>query len=318
MNLMFLGTSAGRPTTERNVTSIALLFPEHQYRYWLFDAGEGTQHQMLRAKLKLNKLERIFITHLHGDHLYGLPGLLSSRTYYEGAGKLSVYGPPGLRAYLECVFLQSGAHLNYELEIVEIEPGPIAIGDDDFDVVADELVHRVRSFGYRVAERPRPGPLNLELLAALGLRPGPLFGMLKRGEDVTLPSGETLRAAEAVGPPAPGRIVTILGDTTPCEAVGRLARDADLLVHEATFGAGMEEKAAAYGHSTMLQAAQAAADAGVGRLAVTHFSGRYDDADVARLIDEVRDVFPDVVAASDFLELYVAPRGAKRGRTREP
>ncbi|MBB6669532.1 ribonuclease Z [Cohnella nanjingensis] len=307
MKLIFLGTSAGRPTVARNVTAIALIFPEHQHRFWLFDAGEGTQHQLLRAKMKLNKLERIFITHLHGDHLYGLPGLLSSRTYFEGAGKLHVYGPPGLRAYLECVMLQSGAHLNYELEITEIEAGPIATGDEDFAVEADELVHRIRSFGYRIVERQRSGPLQLDLLAQRGIRPGPLYGRLKRGEDVVLENGETLRASEVVGPPAPGRIVAILGDTSPCEAAVRLAKDADLLVHEATFGTGMEEKAADYGHSTILQAAQAASLAKAKRLAVTHISARYDEQALAQQISEVRDVFPNIEAAFDFLELILPP-----------
>lgn len=305
MKLLFLGTSAGRPTLDRNVTSVALLLPDAQGRFWLFDAGEGTQHQLLRTKLKLNKLERIFITHMHGDHLYGLPGLLSSRTFNEGACSLKLYGPPGIRAYIECILERSELHLNYDLEIIEVEEGRLPLEDDRWTVETAELQHRTRSFGYRVAERPRPGSLDLKKLAELGVPPGPLYGRLKRGEDAALPDGRTIRSADVVGPPVPGRIVTILGDTAPCDSAVRLAADADLLVHEATFDAGLEDKAIAYGHSTIAQAAQTAADARAKRLAVTHFSARYSEEDVDRFAEENRSIFPDIVAAKDFLELSI-------------
>lgn len=304
LQLQFLGTSAGRPTKERNVTSIVLAMPEPHNFFWMFDAGEGTQHRLLETRLKLNKLERIFITHLHGDHLYGLPGLLSSRTYNEGSGPLHVYGPKGLRSYIECVFQTSKTHLNYELEVIEVEEGQI-FSDDSFTVEAAELDHRIRCFGYRIEERPRPGQLNVDLLSRLGVLPGPSYGKLKRGEDLTLPNGQIIYSSEVVGQPVKGRIVTILGDTCPCDNATSLAKDADLLVHEATFAAGMEEKAAAYGHSTILQAAQIAADARVKQLAVTHFSSRFDSTEVDALIQSVNAVFSNVVAAHDFLELSV-------------
>ncbi|WP_409340642.1 ribonuclease Z [Paenibacillus sp. MBLB4367] len=305
MQLQFLGTGAGRPTIERNVTSIVFSLPEPQHSFWLFDAGEGTQHRLLETKLKLNKLQRIFITHLHGDHVYGLPGLLSSRTFYEGAGPLQLFGPKGLHALLDGVFQNSGAHLNYELEIFEIEEGPV-FSDDRFTVEAAELDHRIRCFGYRIEERPRPGQLNIALLSRLGVPPGPSYGKLKSGEDVTLSDGRIIRSEEVVGQPAKGRILTILGDTCPCDNAIRLAQDADLLVHEATFAAGMEEKAAAYGHSTVLQAAQIASKAGAKRLAVTHFSSRFDRDEIAELVESVKSVFPNVVAANDYLELAIS------------
>lgn len=305
MKLIFLGTSAGRPTLVRNVTSIALLLPEPHHRFWLFDAGEGTQHQLLRTKLKLNKLEKIFITHMHGDHTYGLSGLLGSRTYYEGAGRLEIYGPPGIRSYLENVIERSELHLNYELEIREVEEGRLPIEDDRLTVETAELHHRIRCFGYRISERPRPGQLDLEKLAQLGAPPGPLYGKLKIGEDVLLPDGRTIRSADVVGEPAPGRVVTILGDTSPCETAVRLAEGADLLVHEATFDAGLEEKAIAYGHSTIAQAAETASQAKAKRLAVTHFSARYSEEDAERFAAENRSIHPDIVAASDFMELQI-------------
>ncbi|WP_217596385.1 ribonuclease Z [Cohnella sp. GbtcB17] len=305
MKLLFLGTSAGRPTAHRNVTSIAVTFPEDQNRFWLFDAGEGTQHQLLRSRLKLGKLNRIFITHMHGDHVYGLPGILSSRTYYEGADKLELYGPPGLRAYVEGVLRYSEAHLNYELDIHELEGDGEAFDDGRFRIEAGELAHRVRSFGYRIEEHPRSGQLDLAYLASRGAAPGPLYGKLKRGEDIVLPDGSVIRAADAVGPSASGRVVTILGDTVKCERAAQLARGADVLVHEATFGIGLEEKAALYGHSTFLQAAETAAAAGAKRLVVSHISARYDDEDVQTLIGQAAAVFPHIEAAYDFKEVFI-------------
>ncbi|MFC3800649.1 ribonuclease Z [Cohnella sp. GCM10012308] len=305
MKLIFLGTSAGRPTAHRNVTSIALVFPEDQNRFWLFDAGEGTQHQLLKSKLKLGKLNRIFITHMHGDHLYGLPGILSSRTYFEGADKLELYGPPGLRAYVENVLLYSEAHLNYELGIHELGGDGEAFDDGRFRIEAGELVHRVRSFGYRIEEHPRSGQLDLAYLASRGVPPGPQYGKLKRGEDIVLPDGSVIRAAEAVGPHVNGRVVTILGDTVKCERAAHLAEKADLLVHEGTFGIGLEEKAALYGHSTFLQAAETASLAGAKRLIVSHISARYADEDVEALIGQAGAIFPNIEAAYDFKEVCI-------------
>lgn len=304
MQLHFLGTGAGRPSKSRNVTSIAFSLADPCMGFWLFDVGEATQHRLLDTKLKLNKLENIFITHLHGDHLYGLPGLLSSRTYYEGAGKLRLFGPEGLRAYIGCVFSQSGAHLNYELDIVEIEAG-LAYEDHRCIVRAEPLEHRIACFGYRIEEKPLPGPLDLAKLIALGVPLGPLYGKLKRGEDVTLPDGRLIRSADVVGPSAQGRVVAVLGDTKPCGNAVALAKDADLLVHEATFASGMEEKAETYGHSTFHQAAEIAARANAKRLVVTHFSSRYDEEAVARLAEEATDAFPAIEPARDGLQVDV-------------
>ncbi|MBW7477609.1 ribonuclease Z [Paenibacillus oenotherae] len=304
MQLTFLGTSAGRPTKERNVTSIALSLPEPLNGFWLFDAGEGTQHRLMGSKLKLNKLEHIFITHLHGDHVYGLPGLLSSRSYFDGAGPLKLFGPSGIRAFVEGVFKLSGTHLAYELDIVEIAPGEI-MDDGRFKVEAAELDHRMPCYGYRITEYPQPGQLNLSRLAELGVPPGPLYGKLKHGQDVTLESGGIIHAADVVGPQVPGRIITVLGDTCPCDNAIKLAMDSDLLVHEGTFAPGMEEKARAYGHSTVLQAAQIAALAKVKQLVLTHFSSRFDDHAITTLVEAAREAFPNTVAACDYMDVNI-------------
>ncbi|GGD63909.1 ribonuclease Z [Paenibacillus nasutitermitis] len=310
MRIIFLGTSAGRPTKARNVTSIALKLPDPANGFWLIDCGEGTQHRLLSSKLKLNRLERILITHLHGDHIYGLPGLLTSRSYFDGAGPLQIYGPIGIRAYLEGVFEHSGVHLEYELDFIEIDSTGIIAQDDGFIVEAAPLEHRMPSYGYRITELPQPGHLDLTKLAELKVPPGPLYGRLKRGEDVKLAGGVIIRSSDVVGPSVPGRIVTILGDTKPCGNAVILAQGADLLVHEATFGAGMEEKAEAYGHSTVLQAAEIAAKAGVRQLLLTHFSSRFDDEAVEKLTADAQTIFPDTVAARDYLEIHVPRMGS--------
>lgn len=304
MQLTFLGTGAGRPSKARNVTSIALSVSEPQNGFWLFDVGEATQHRLMESKLKLNKLDTIFITHLHGDHLYGLPGLLSSRTYFEGAGPLRLFGPPGIKAFIGCVFDQSGAHLNYELDIVEVREG-LLFENHKYRVTCAELSHRVPCFGYRVVEQPQPGALDLQKLIQLGVPLGPLYGKLKRGEDITLPSGQIIRSRDVVGPSAVGRVVTVLGDTSPNENAVVLGDHADVLVHEATFATGMEEKAAEYGHSTFAQAAHIAAKANAKRLVLTHFSSRYDADDVERMVDEVKSAFANTEAAHDYLQIDI-------------
>lgn len=303
MDLWFLGTGAGRPTKERNVTSIALKLPEPSGALWLFDAGEGTQHRLLQTPLKLSKLSTIFITHLHGDHTFGLPGLLSSRSY-ETDEPLRLIGPAGLRELVMSALQLSGSRLEYELVIQELTEG-IVYEDEQMKVEAAKLDHRIESFGYRITERERPGKLNSALLRELGVPSGPLFGELKGGSDVTLEDGRMIRASDVVGPPVPGRIVTILGDTRPCANTAVLAKDADVLVHEATFRSGQEEKAWDYGHSTTLQAAEAAKNAGAKKLVMTHFSSRFRMEDMAELEQEAAQVFPAAAAAYDLYNISI-------------
>lgn len=299
MELRFLGTGAGRPAKERNVSSVALTLPSDCRGFWLVDAGEGTQHQLLQTPLKLNKLEAVFITHLHGDHVYGLPGMLSSRSYHEGAGPLRLFGPEGVRELVHDMFRHTSSALDYELIVEEIAEGVI-YRDECMTVEAAPLKHRVPSWGYRFTEKDKPGPLLTGKLKSLGIPPGPLYGRLKQGGSVTLDDGRVVTGDEVVGPSVKGRVVTVLGDTTPCANAVALAREADVLVHEATFREGMEEKALAYGHSTTVQAAETARVAGARQLLMTHFSSRYTLADMPALELEARRVFPNAFAAADF------------------
>lgn len=300
MELYFLGTGAGVPSKERNVTSIALNLLAELGVYWLFDCGEGTQHQILRTPVKLSKTNKIFITHLHGDHIYGLPGLLSSRSYQGGESPLTVYGPPGIAAFIKQSIEISGSHLNYDLQIEEITKEGIITTQDGYTVEARRLVHRGECFGYRVTEPDQPGTLQVEKLKASQIKPGPIYAQIKQGGLITLPDGRTIRGEDYVGPTIHGRIVAIMGDTKPCDSAVRLAQNARVLVHEATFAASHTEHANDYGHSTSEQAAQIAQTAGVRTLILTHVSSRYQSDDVTSLLAEAKVIHSDTYIASDF------------------
>jgi ribonuclease Z len=306
VELWLLGTNAGRPILGRNVTSVALQMPQNRGAFWMIDCGEGTQHQLLRTPFRLSRLEKLFVTHLHGDHVFGIPGLLSSRSSLGGTEPLTLYGPSGLRELTETALRITGTHLGYELHINEIGEGSVFEGEA-FTVAAAKLEHRIDSFGYRITERPRAGALNVKLLDEMGVPSGPAFGKLKAGTDITLEDGRTIRSSDVVGHPIPGRVVVVLGDTKPCDSAVELARGADLLVHEATFSHKLAEKAREYGHSTAVDAAETARAAGVRRLLITHFSSRYKPEDLKNLEEEARSVFAHTDSAIE-LSPYTIPR----------
>jgi len=311
VELWFLGTSAGMPITERNVTSVVLRLSRMGGALWMFDCGEGTQHQLLRTPLKLTRLRKLFITHLHGDHIFGIPGLLSSRASLGATEPLDIYGPPGLHELAETSLRISETHLGYPMQWHEVCEG-IVCEDTVMKVETAALDHRIACFGYRVTELPRAGSLNVQWLNELGLAPGPAYGRLKAGEDVTLPDGRFVRAAEAVGEPHGGRVVTVLGDTRPCAGSRKLAKGADVLIHEATFGKDLSDKAGEYGHSTTLQAAATARDADAGQLFLTHFSSRYKPDDLSLLEAEAKQIFAHSEAAIELRPYAISLNNYKR------
>ncbi len=301
MELTFLGTSAGVPTRARNVTAILL---EHQAGLWLFDCGEGTQHQLLRTAYNPGRLDKIFITHLHGDHLFGLPGLLCSRSMAGNARPLTIYGPAGIREFVETALRLSGSWTDYPLTIVEISAGEI-VQEAGFTVTAQPLNHPVECYGFRIEEPAKPGALDAAALLADGIRPGPLFHRLKNGETVEFEDGRIVNGQDYLGPSLPGKKLAIFGDTAPCPAALLLAQDVDLLVHEATLETAMEEKANSRGHSSTRQAAQLAREANVGRLIITHVSSRYNLEGCARLLAECQEGFAASELAEDFAQVRV-------------
>ncbi|MBC2250070.1 ribonuclease Z [Listeria cossartiae subsp. cayugensis] len=305
MELVFLGTGAGVPSRGRNVTSIALSMLNERNTIWLFDCGEATQHQIMRSQIKLSKLEKIFITHLHGDHIFGLPGLLSSRSFQGGESDLTIYGPAGIEEYVETSLRLSGTRLTYKIIFNEIEPGLI-FEDKMFSITADELDHGLRSFGYRIIEKDKPGALDAKKLIAAGVEAGPIFQHLKNGETVTLADGRVINGKDYIDEPQKGKIISIFGDTKATDSELGLALNADVLVHEATFEGDKEKLAGEYMHSTTLQAASLAKKANVKKLILTHISSRYDREASKELLIEAQSVFENTEIAYD---LAVFPIG---------
>jgi ribonuclease Z len=284
------------------VSSIALRLPQRA-EVWLFDCGEGTQHQILRSDIRISQITRIFVTHMHGDHIYGLMGLLASCGLAGNPSRIDIYGPPKLDDYLRACGRYSQTHFSYPVKVHTVTPG-ILYEDDEFVVSCEALTHRVPAFGYRVAEKDRAGRFNVDRATALGIPSGPLYGKLKRGEWVTLPDGRQINGADLCGPTEIGRKFVYCTDTIYCDNAVTLAQDADVLVHEATFSHHDAEMAYQRLHSTSTMAAQVALSAQVQQLVMTHFSPRYapgNAVDLGDLLAEARAIFPNTVMAHDFM-----------------
>ncbi len=312
MKITFLGTSSGAPSRHRNVSAIGLQLVQ-QGKLWLFDCGEGTQHQVLRSPLRLSQLERIFITHLHGDHLFGLPGLLASRSLSAGSTTpVTIYGPAGLNEYLRVVFDRSQTRPGYPIRVETLRPGKVW-EDSQFEVVCAPTAHRIESYGFAVQEKTQTGHFDVEQAVALGIPPGPVFGQLKRGETVTLEDGRTIDGQTLVGPPIPGRKLVYVGDTGPSPNAMSLAQDADVLIHEATYLLADAELATRGAHSTSTLAAQVAKQANVRALLLTHISPRYDmdtGSGLQELLAEAQAIFPNTFLARDFWTFDIPRRDA--------
>ncbi len=304
MELIFLGTAAGAPSRDRNVSSTALCVNQRK-KVWLFDCGEGTQRQIMQTAINPNKIENIFITHLHGDHLFGLMPLLSSLCLLDHSQNLTIYGPAGIRHYIDTCISISQIYIRYPLNIIEVEEG-LLLDTPQFSVSAIPLLHRVPCFGYRIVEKDRLGTLDIEKLKPFNIRPASFFQKLKAGETITLEDGRQLNGMDYLGTPIKGRILALFGDTRPTAAEQILAQDADVMVHEATVEAAKAEWAIAYGHSTTTQAAQLAQEANAKKLILTHISNRYTEFDEERLLDECRTIFPETYIAHDF-DVFIVP-----------
>lgn len=302
------------PTRARNVSSVALGLPQRG-ETWLFDCGEGTQHQLQRTPIKISQISRIFITHLHGDHLFGLMGLLATCGLAGQGQEIHVYGPDGLEEYVRVCARISRTTLSNTLKIHTVEPG-LVHREEDFSVVCQPLKHRVPSFGYRVSESDRPGKFDVERANALGIPPGPLYGRLKHGERVELADGRVVDGRELVGATVAGRSVVYCTDTIYCRGAVALSEGADVLIHEATFAAEDEPLAVQSMHSTSTMAARVASEARARQLLITHISPRYaPDAGITaeELLAQARAVFPRTDMARDLMTFEIPRRGESDG-----
>jgi ribonuclease Z len=297
LSLFFAGTAGSVPTARRGLPALLLRAGGDRL---LFDCGEGTQQQLLRS-VGLPELDAIFITHFHLDHWLGILGTLKTFDLRGRERPLTIYGPPGLKALLNAMRPAWG-RVSYPLALEELDPhDDVAFGG--YVVSPFPVEHRVRAYGYAFAEHDRPGRFDAEEAERLGVRPGPDFGRLQRGEAVN-----GVRPEQVVGEPRRGRRIVISGDTAPCQATEVFAHRADLLVHEATFLEDELDRARETGHSTARQAAEIATAAEVRLLALTHLSTRYFPRDVR---DEARAVFADTIVPRDFdaIEVPFPERG---------
>lgn len=300
MQLEFLGTGAGSPSKQRNVTSVALKLLEELNEIWLFDAGEATQHQILHTTIRPRKVTKIFITHLHGDHIFGLPGFLSSRSFQGGNEPLTIYGPVGIKKFVITALQVSESRLSYPLKFVEIDHSQELFNDRGFKVTTMSLDHKIACYGYRIEEADHPGKLQVDKLRQDNIPSGPIYGQLKAGKTVKLDDGRVIDGRNYIGKPQPGRIIAILGDTRQTPNAVVLAHQADVLVHESTFAKNEAKMAHNYYHSTSLQAAEVAKQAGAKKLLLTHISARYTGKAAYQLAYQVRDVVPDTRVVNDF------------------
>lgn len=300
----FIGTAASVPTAARGTA--ATLIARGGDRF-LVDCGEGTQRQLLRSGLGLVELDQILITHLHGDHYLGLPGLLKTYGLRGRTRPVHLAGPRGLAKLLEVLRPVIG-RTPFPLEVTELGPGGVPWRSDGARIEAFATSHGVPSVGYALIEEDRPGMFDVAAARALGVPAGPMFGRLQRGETVEVADG-TVRPDQVLGAARRGRRLVLTGDSEPCAGTVQAAHGADLLVHEATFCEDERDRARETHHSTAREAAEVAATAGVGLLALTHISSRFMPRDIR---EEARAVFADTVVPRDFdqVELPFAERGA--------
>jgi len=303
LDLVFLGTSASAPTARRNPA--ALLLRRGGERL-LFDCGEGTQRQLLRSDVGLVELHEVFLTHFHADHFLGLPGMLKSFALRGREVPLTLYGPRGLDELLRSLSRIFG-RLSYEVDVVELAEGAV-LPRDGYELRTFAVRHGRDALGYALVEDERPGRFDVAAADALGIPFGPERGALQAGAPVTLPDGRVVTPEQVLGESRPGRKLVLTGDTAPSDGVVEAAAGSDLLVHEATFCEEEAERAQETEHSTALEAARVARDAGVTLLALTHLSSRYGAGEVER---EARTVFPATVVPRDFdlIDIPFAERG---------
>ncbi len=292
---------------------MALRLPQRS-ELWLFDCGEGTQHQFLRSELRLSQLRRVFISHMHGDHVFGLPGLLASLGLAGNSPGVEIYGPDQLENYLKGVITSSSSRISYPIKVHRVKDratkNQIVFDDDDFLVTCCQLNHRVPAYAYRVEQKARRGRFNLELARELGIKPGPIYAALKQGENIQLEDGRIIQGKDFCGPDRPGTSIVYCTDTFFSESAIELARGADLLIHEATYAHEDADLAYQRKHSTSTMAAQTASEAGVGQLVLTHLSPRYAPGNRLTpndLLNEAKAIFPNTLLAKDFLQIDIKP-----------
>ena len=296
--VVFLGTSCAIPTPERNHPSVYFRYGKHRF---LFDCGENVQRQMAIAKLSPMKIERIFITHLHGDHFFGLLGFIQSSYWRERAEPLYIYGPKGIKETISSIMKLVERHKPFEMSVTEVKEGVI-VDEADFTVSAFPIVHNKPGFGYVFQEKERLHA-DEKKLRRIGLLPGKEYGLLKEGKQVEW-NGKVLKPEDYVTRER-GIKFAYTGDTMPCDATVKAAENADLLNHEASFAQDAADRAKESMHSTARQAGQMAREANVKQLVLFHFSTRYKEEELDKLLQDAQKEFDNVILAKDFMKMEI-------------
>lgn len=302
LRVIFLGTGGSLPTRNRNPSAIMV---NREGELLLFDCGEGTQQQMMRARTGMMSLSSIFISHFHADHFLGIPGLIQTMSFMGREEPLFIYGPEGTREFTELFKAFGFFNFKYEIYGIPLTPGDI-VERKDYVIRALKTEHGIPSLGYALIENPRPGRFNRGKAVELGIPPGPLFAELQKGNSLEV-DGRLVKPEDVMGPLRPGRTIVYSGDTRPCASILEASRDADLLIHDCSFSDEMKDWAEESGHSTAGEVAALAKEAGVRRLILTHISSRYTD-DVEPILTDSKKIFENVIVAEDLMEVEVPYR----------
>ncbi len=300
LRIIFLGTGGSWPTVKRNVSSVAI---KRGSEIIVFDCGEGTQRQFQQSNLSYMQISKIFITHFHGDHFLGLPGLIQTMQLNDRDEPLHLYGPKGMEELTGRLLSLGYFRPSYKIIAHEVADGQ-EIEFEEYNISAVKVNHNIPALSYCLQEHPRPGRFNKSKALKLGIPEGPLFSRLQKGQTITLPNGKKITPDEILGPSRKGRKIVISGDTKPCEQMISFSQNADVLIHEATFDSRLQDVALGYGHTTATQAAEIAKKANVEKLFLIHISPRYLDFHI--LEDEARSVFAHSYVPRDFQEIEVA------------
>lgn len=299
LRVVFLGTGGALPTVNRNPSSILV---NREGELLLFDCGEGTQQQMMRARTGMMSLSSIFITHFHADHVLGIPGLLQTLSFHGRDAPLTIYGPAWVEQFVKLISLLGYCRLNFEIKAVPLEAGD-TVHREGYVINAIASEHSVPSLAYALVENERPGRFDRRRAEELGVPVGPLYSRLQKGESVEV-NGRLVHPNEVIGPCRRGRKLIYTGDTRPCEAIIRASKNADVLIHDGTLAQEKVDWARESLHSTAKEAADVAQKAEVQRLILTHISSRYTD-DSSVLLEEAKEVFENTCVADDLVEFEV-------------
>ena len=303
LKIIFLGTGGALPSKERNPSAVMV---NREGELLLFDCGEGAQQQMMRAKTGMVKISSIFLSHFHGDHILGLPGLLQTMAFFEREEELTVYGPNGIYEIMDA-FKKLGTHkLKYPLKVVELAPGDV-VQKEEYIIKAVRADHDTPALGFVLEENKRAGRFNREKAIELGVRPGPDFARLHRGEDITLKDGTIVYSKDVVGPKRPGRKIAYSGDTRESDVFFFEAQGSDVLIHEATFTSALKENAYEWGHSTAKGVAEMSKKYNIKKLVLTHISPRFNEEEDV-VLEDAKSEFENVILAEDLMEIDVENR----------